>query len=586
LIFRDNKDTINPINIIPNPAEPNMNILRTSLWLILIIVMVFPVSFAQETQYRRLPVAEYRDKMKAAWIGQIAGVSWAAPTEFRFLERMIPEDEMPQWRPELINDAFGQDDLYVEMTFLRTLEEHGFDVCIRQAGIDFANSEYQLWHANVVGRTNLRSGIAPPDSSHPSLNQCADDIDYLIEADFSGIIAPGMPQVAIELGDKFGRLMNYGDGVFAGQFLGGMYAEAFFESDIKKIIAAGLACIPQDSQFAEMVRDVVRWYDENPNDWTSCWHKIEEKYQKNPDYRRWSCSPGAFNIDTKINGAYVLVGMLYGKGDLDQTIIISTRCGQDSDCNPSNAAGVIFTTLGFSKLPDKFTEKLDYTTKFSYTAYDIPGLLAVCEKLTRQAVIREGGRIERDASGAEVFVIPAKKPVPPPLTQSWAPSPLTDSLFTDEEMAKIRFRDYRTIDDAVAAVFPGWTVKNCGPDMDPGKRDEYRGKRDIIMTHPLNRDVPCTLERRMDIPASGVTVLKAVVSNHPGYDWELVIRINGTVQRVVVIDDAFTNRGWAEVQFDLKPFAGSNVLIELDNKANGWAFEAGYWAELSIETTE
>ena len=562
-----------------------MNILRIFLWLILLSVAFFPVAIAQETQYRRLSVAEYRDKMKAGWIGQIAGVSWAAPTEFKFLEQMIPEDKMPQWKPELINDAFNQDDLYVEMTFLRTLEEHGFDVSIRQAGIDFANSEYQLWHANLVGRTNLRKGIAPPDSSHPSFNQCADDIDYLIEADFSGLIAPGMPQVAIELGDKFGRLMNYGDGVFAGQFLGGMYAEAFFETDIKKIIAAGLACIPQDSQFAEMVRDVVRWYDENPDDWTSCWHKIEEKYQKNPDYRQWSCSPGAFNIDTKINGAYVLVGMLYGKGDLDQTIIISTRCGQDSDCNPSNAAGVIFTTLGFSKLPERFTEKLDYETKFSFTEYNVTGLLDVSEKLARQFVLREGGRIERDASGAEVFVLPVKKPVPPPLTQSWAPSLLTGSMFTEEEMEKIHFR-VRSLEEVVAEILPGWSVKNCGPDMDPGIRANYRGRENIVMTHPLNREVPCTLERRVDIPAAGATVLKAVVSNHPGHDWELVIHINGAVQRVVVIDDALTNGGWAEVQFDLKPFAGNNVLIELENKANGWSFEAGYWAELSIETTE
>ena len=53
-----------------------------------------------------------------------------------------------------------EDDLYVEMTFLRSMEEHGLDVSIRQAGIDFANSEYALWCANNAGRTNLRKGIA------------------------------------------------------------------------------------------------------------------------------------------------------------------------------------------------------------------------------------------------------------------------------------------------------------------------------------------------------------------------------------------------------------------------------------------
>ena len=63
-------------------------------------------------QFRRLPIKEYRDKMKAAWIGQIAGVSWGAPTEFKWREQIIPADKMPPWKSSMINDAFGQDDLY------------------------------------------------------------------------------------------------------------------------------------------------------------------------------------------------------------------------------------------------------------------------------------------------------------------------------------------------------------------------------------------------------------------------------------------------------------------------------------------
>ena len=164
-------------------------------------------SQAGEKQFRRLAVEEYVDKMKAGWVGQMAGVGWGGPTEFRFRGRIIPEDKMPKWKPELVNQ-FGQDDIYVEMTFMRSLELYGFDVSIRQAGIDFANSGYALWHANRYGRDNLRSGIAPPDSGHPKFNKHADDIDYQIEADFAGLISPGMPNLAIELGEKVGRLMN------------------------------------------------------------------------------------------------------------------------------------------------------------------------------------------------------------------------------------------------------------------------------------------------------------------------------------------------------------------------------------------
>ena len=77
----------------------------------------------------------------------------------------------------------------------------------RRASV-FANSGYRLWHANRAGRDNLRKGIAPPDSGHPRFNAHADDIDYQIEADFSGLIAPGLPNTVIDLGEKFGRLMT------------------------------------------------------------------------------------------------------------------------------------------------------------------------------------------------------------------------------------------------------------------------------------------------------------------------------------------------------------------------------------------
>jgi hypothetical protein len=391
-----------------------------------------------EQEFRRLPLREYRDKMAAGWIGQMVGVAVGGPTEFEWQGAIGPAEEVPAWRPEMVNQ-FGQDDLYVEMTFLHTLEQHGFDVSIRRAGIDFANSRYGLWHANRAGRDLLRSGIAPPDSGHPRFNRHADDIDYQIEADFSGLIAPGLPNTVIELGEKFGRLMNYGDGLYGGQFVGAMYAEAFFETEIAKIVEAGLRAIPAQSQYAEAIRDVLAWWREEPNRWEKTWGKINDKYHLNPDYRRFSCSgpTASFNIDAKANGAMIVLGLLYGQGDPDKTIAISTRGGHDSDCNPASAGGVLFTTKGLSRLPKRFTSALSHETEFSHTPYNIPRLLGVCEQLARQAVVRAGGRIERDKSGEEVLVIPVQACRPTSLERSWQPGPIANSRFTKEEMAQI-----------------------------------------------------------------------------------------------------------------------------------------------------
>ena len=413
---------------------------KLSFLLVAFLIFFLPTTFAAEPQFRRLPVKEFVDKMKGAWLGQMIGVGWGAPTEFKVKGEIISEDKMPSWKPEMVNQH-NNDDCYVEMTFMRTLELYGFDAPIRQVGIDFANSGYPLWCANKAGRENLRKGIAPPDSGHPKFNAHGDDIDYQIEADFSGIIAPGLPNLAIALGEKFGRLMNYGDGIYAGQFIGGMYAEAYFQTDPRRLIEAGLRCIPPDSQYAGMVRDLLAWSKENA-DWTRTWQLVEEKYHKDPRYSHGlSGKPGGKgdgSIDVKLNGAYILMGLLYGAGDPDKTMVIACRCGQDSDCNPSNAGGVFFAALGASKIPARFIEKLDLSRKFSFSDYTLPKVYEVSEKLARQAIARAGGRVEKDANGEEVFVIPVQTPKPSALERSWEPGPAADVKFTPEEMAKIK----------------------------------------------------------------------------------------------------------------------------------------------------
>ena len=565
---------------------------KLTVMALLITLFALP-GLAAETEYRRLPMAEYSDKMQGGWIGQMAGVGWGGPTEFVSMGAIIPERKVPKWQPSMINQ-FGQDDMYVEMTFLRTLELHGLDVSIRQAGIDFANSGYGLAHANAFGRMNVRKGIAPPDSGHPKFNEHADDIDYQIEADYAGLISPGLPNSSIQLGEIFGKLMNYGDGVYGGQFVAGMYSEAFFEKDMEKVVRAGLECVPEGSQFHECISDVLKWYEADSDNWEATWQLIEDKYQKNPDYRRGSCpgdGPSDFNIDAKINAAYIALGMLYGKGDLDDTIIISTRCGQDSDCNPSNAAGILFTSIGFSNLPEKFTSGLDREGKFSHTPYDYPKLVQVCKQLARQTVVKQGGRIEEDEDDEEVLVIPVQTPEPSALEQCWEAAPIANSRYTEAEMAKINppaavafevpAADEALMQAAIDAVIPGWTVKDCAGNMFPGLQQEWNGKKNVLVTHPLNTTTPCVLSGPVDVP-EGKSTLKLVVGHHDLGDWTLIVKANGRTLLETPVGKENADDGWREVSVDLSDYAGSKADLELVNESSGWMCEVGFWAKIEV----
>jgi len=545
------------------------------------IDFISPLNAQQEHRY--LPVDEYRSRMEAGWIGQMAGVGQGFPTEFKFRGRIIPAEAVPTWKPGLINQ-FDQDDLYTEMTFLRSIEEHGFDVSWRQAGIDFANAGYKVWHANRGGRDNLRAGIAPPDSGHPAFTRHADDIDYQIEADYSGLIAPGLPNTAIALGEIFGRIMNYGDGVYGGQFVGGMVAEAFFEDDPVLLVNAGLACIPEASEYAQCIRDVLAWHGEHPDNWAEVWRRIEAKWSRNRAHRRFSCTTDDLNIDAKLNGAYVVMGILYGDSDPARTIEIAMRCGQDSDCNPSSAAGVVFTSLGMEKIPPQYHRGLNRETKFSHTSYDFNALLDTCEDLARQAVLRAGGRIALDANGSEVFVIPDQLSFLVRESRVVDPGPIDDARFTDEERELIPSLGGVDMAGAMERFAPGWEVLHCGPYDDPGLYENWGGRSNVLLTHPMTDSIGCTLRRNISIAADGEASMHLVVGHDQRGDWTLIVRVDHREIHRVEVDAVNAPDRWLAVDVDLTPFAGKTVLLELVNQASAWRWESGYWAEITLRT--
>lgn len=535
---------------------------------------------------RRLPAEIYRQKMIAGWLGQMLGVSYGQPTEFRYLGRIIPEEELPPLYPGMINNAFDQDDLYVEMTFLHTLDTYGLDVSAAQAGIDFANSEYQLWFANLTARDNLRAGIAPPDSGHPAFSAYSDDIDFQIEADFAGLISPGMRNNAIAHGETFGAIMNYGDGLYAGQFVACMYAEAFFEVDPLTIVRAGLDCIPAESQYAEAIRNVIAWWQEAPADWQATWTRINEQYNNNPEYRRYSSNKAAgtsreFNIDAKINGAFVVMGLLYGGGDPLTSMTIAMRGGQDSDCNPATVGGILATALGDEALLDEFATGLDRNALFSYTDYRFDDLITVTERLARQSIVAAGGAIEVDSAGNEIFLIPLQSPEPSSFVQSWDPGPITGSYYGSVEMSQIRFDAPRTFARDVARFAPGWAAIDCVQDELFGLYPALLGRSHILLTKPLNDATPCRLMTQVELVGASPS-LHVILGHYPRGEWQFSIIIDGQLITEMLIGSQSTQDGWIDLSFDLSAYTGQTVLIELLNQDNGGMWNNGYWADIVV----
>lgn len=338
------------------------------------------------------------DKIKGGWAGQTIGCSYGGPTEFKFNGTMIQDYISIEWPDGYIKHLYEKspglyDDVYMDLTFVDVFDRIGLDAPVDSFAMAFATAEYHLWHANQAARYNILQGIMPPESGHWLNNPHADDIDYQIEADFAGLMSPGMPNVASEISDKIGHIMNYGDGWYGGVYVGAMYALAFVSDDIEFIVTEALKTISEQSTYYKCMSDVIRWHKQYPDDWKQTWFECQRKWSEDI-----GCPVGVFanyNIDAVINSAYILIGLLYGEGDFYKTMNISTRCGQDSDCNPASAAGILGTMIGYSKIPEKWMKNLREVEdmNFAYTTISLNKTYKMSYDQALQVIERNGGTV-------------------------------------------------------------------------------------------------------------------------------------------------------------------------------------------------
>jgi hypothetical protein len=209
-------------------------------------------------------------------------------------------------------------------------------------------------------------------------------------------MTPGLPQSANRMAARAGRVMNFGDGIYGGMFVSGMYAAAFFERDPRKVVEAGLASIPARSPYGRLIADLLEWHRQFPDDWRKVWQLLEDKWD-----RRDPCPEGAlrpFNIDAKLNGAYIALGLLYGEGDFTKTLDVATRSGQDSDCNPASAGGILGVMLGYQAIPEEWKGGIPALAdrKFSYTDFSFHTIVASTDRRAIALVKKTGGRVEDD----------------------------------------------------------------------------------------------------------------------------------------------------------------------------------------------
>src|SRR6185369_6422775 len=99
---------------------------------LLIVNCASIVVFAQAPDKYSITRTALQDKIKGGWAGQVIGVTFGGPTEFRFNGTMINDYQKIDWYDGYIKKTMTEnpglyDDLYMDLTFVDVLEKEGLD---------------------------------------------------------------------------------------------------------------------------------------------------------------------------------------------------------------------------------------------------------------------------------------------------------------------------------------------------------------------------------------------------------------------------------------------------------------------------
>jgi hypothetical protein len=172
---------------------------------------------------------------------------------------------------------------------------------------------------------------------------------------------------------------------------------------------------------------------------------------------------------------------------------------------------------------------------------------------------------------------------PPEDNRPWTPA-LRKELIGDEAPSRRSAQTAPPLDlESVALWNPDWRVL-CPPfEGAPAKLPEYAGRRNVLMTHPADRERGAALERIIELPAGAKGTLSFAVAAHEQGDWQLRVLAEGKVIHRQIV--AHAGPTWKQVELDLSPYAGRPVALRLENNANDWNWEFAYWSDLQIRTS-
>jgi len=300
---------------------------------------------------------ELYDKIYGGWAGMLIGGLEGLPHEMIYFDE--PRESLPAFG-YLDKGAISDDDNDFELTHLYFMDKENTLKLpyTRIAEIWKANMEKGIWAANAKARDLILKGMIPPATGSAANNEKAIfNLSGQFCTESYGMISPGMPNTASEIGSYYAHISVCCEPIQAAQFWTSLISVSMIDqSPMEDLLAKALKSVDPNSVMVELVNDAVKAFHENLSDWKAARQIIYKKWLAE---KKWNAN------STPTNGGMVILSLLYGNGDFYKTLQYAMAFGVDADCNAATAGVIAGVRIGFRKMttlegfhmPDHYVNK-------------------------------------------------------------------------------------------------------------------------------------------------------------------------------------------------------------------------------------
>ena len=291
----------------------------------------------------QIPVETVVDKIRGGLMGQIFGNLNGIPHEMKYIDE---PGNVKNYIPSLPDGAWTDDDTDFEWVYVVEMQKSRNVFLSKDDIATFWQERINrgIWCANRYARYLMDIGLKPPYTGYVSLNPWSYfNVAGQFLSETFGLIAPAMPQTAAKIGLNYTTVSIDGEPAQGTQLFTAMISMAFVESDIHRILDAGVAALDPSSRLLQVLNDVKRWHSQNPENWKETRRLLKEKYTlENGGMRDRN--------GIELNTGAIIASLLYGEGDFSESLKMAFNMGWDADCNAATVGTIIGVVYGYRKM--------------------------------------------------------------------------------------------------------------------------------------------------------------------------------------------------------------------------------------------